>query len=60
MVCFGREAYRRESRITATADTQLVSLSGSVTRENEGGAMFVQTLVFSLELLGEAQQMDVV
>ena len=41
----------RGSRITATADTKLVSLGGSATRER-GGAMFVRTFVFFVGIMG--------
>ena len=40
-----RPSGRRGSRVTANADTQLVSLGGSATRER-GGTMFVRIFVF--------------
>ena len=45
----------RESRVTATADTQRVSLYGSSAREKGGRAMCVRIFVFLLEIFGEAQ-----
>ena len=46
---------RRWSRVTATADTQLVSLGGSATREKGGEGDVCADFSFSLEFLGEAQ-----
>ena len=52
--CFEREAGVGRARVTATADTQLVSLGGSATREKEGGDVCAGFCSL-LEFWGEAQ-----